>query len=185
MPYIKVIEERQAGEELQSIYEQVKGNRGKLSNIMKIHSLNPRTMKTHMDFYLSLLFGKSGLSREEREFIGVITSLKNNCDYCVKHHAEALNFYWRDSQKLEQLQRDPDSVELSPRLNSLRFYASKLTETPDSINSDDAKNLRNAGFSDEEILMINLITGYFNFVNRVVLGLGVEFTEEEVKGYNY
>jgi hypothetical protein len=32
---------------------------------------------------------------------------------------------------------------------------------------------------------VNLITGYFNFVNRLAEGLGVEFTDEEAGGYRY
>jgi len=47
------------------------------------------------------------------------------------------------------------------------------------------ERLRQAGFSDEDILSINLIVSYFNFVNRIALGLGVEFSEAEVRGYNY
>ena len=39
--------------------------------------------------------------------------------------------------------------------------------------------------TDEDILNINLVVSYFNFVNRIANGLGVEFSEEEVKGYKY
>jgi alkylhydroperoxidase family enzyme len=53
------------------------------------------------------------------------------------------------------------------------------------MTGEDVERLRRTGFSDEEILSINLITSYFNFVNRVAEGLGVEFSEEEVQGYNY
>ncbi|HKK03778.1 MAG TPA: peroxidase-related enzyme, partial [Gammaproteobacteria bacterium] len=42
---------------------------------------------------------------------------------------------------------------------------------------------RKSGFSDEDILLANLIISYFNFVNRIALGLGVEHSEEEVQGY--
>jgi len=41
---------------------------------------------------------------------------------------------------------------------------------------------RRVGFNDGDILNINLITSYFNFVNRIALGLGVRFTPEEAKG---
>ena len=44
MPYIKEIEEANADEELRRVYKKVKGDRGKLSNILKIHSLLPKTM---------------------------------------------------------------------------------------------------------------------------------------------
>jgi len=51
------------------------------------------------------------------------------------------------------------------------------------VKQEDIDSLRNAGYSDEDILNINLIMSYFNFVNRIALGLGVEYSEEEARGY--
>jgi uncharacterized protein YciW len=53
------------------------------------------------------------------------------------------------------------------------------------LTQNDITKLQKAGFSDDDILSINLITSYFNFVNRVALGLGVEFSEDEARGYRY
>jgi alkylhydroperoxidase family enzyme len=53
------------------------------------------------------------------------------------------------------------------------------------MNENNIRELRHIGYKDEEILEINLIVSYFNFVNRIASGLGVEFTEEEIKGYQY
>ena len=36
-----------------------------------------------------------------------------------------------------------------------------------------------------EALDINLITSYFNFVNRIAEGLGVAFDPDEMSGYTY
>jgi alkylhydroperoxidase family enzyme len=36
--------------------------------------------------------------------------------------------------------------------------------------------LREVGYTDKDILDINLVTTYFNFVNRIAIGLGVEFS---------
>ncbi|QXD13835.1 hypothetical protein GQ464_010165 [Rhodocaloribacter litoris] len=49
----------------------------------------------------------------------------------------------------------------------------------------DVAALREAGFSDRDILDINLIVSYFNFVNRIASGLGVDFSPEEAGGYRY
>jgi alkylhydroperoxidase family enzyme len=53
------------------------------------------------------------------------------------------------------------------------------------MKKNDVKGLRENGLSDEEILSITLITNYFNFVNRVANGLGVDLSEEEIQGYKY
>lgn len=51
------------------------------------------------------------------------------------------------------------------------------------MTRSDIDSLRVAGFDEQEILEITLIAAYFNFVNRIALGLGVEFSDEEVNGY--
>jgi alkylhydroperoxidase family enzyme len=39
--------------------------------------------------------------------------------------------------------------------------------------------------SDSAILDATLVVAYFNFVNRIVLALGVESSELEVQGYRF
>ena len=56
MPWIQVIEKDEASEKLKEIYNEISGKRGKLSNIMKVQSLNPVAMKKHMELYLTLMF---------------------------------------------------------------------------------------------------------------------------------
>ena len=56
----------------------------------------------------------------------------------------------------------------------MRDYAVKLTKTPWEMTQEDVDKLRGEDFSDAAILDINQITGYYNFVNRLADGLGVE-----------
>ncbi|MHA2104425.1 MAG: peroxidase-related enzyme [Candidatus Hodarchaeales archaeon] len=170
---------------LKKVYNDIKKRRGKLSNIMKIHSLNPRSMITHMDFYTSIMYTQHEISREDRELIATAVSIINNCEYCKLHHAEALNAYWNNKEKLSKFIADPYSIDLSNKQKSMLDYAIKLTKNAKSITQDDITNLKSNGLSDEEILNLNLITSYFNFVNRVANGLNVEFSEEEITGYKY
>lgn len=52
-------------------------------------------------------------------------------------------------------------------------YAVVLTEDPASVREEAVTRLRDAGFDDRSILDINLVTGYYAFVNRLADGLGV------------
>ena len=184
MAWIQTILENQATDLLKQIYEDLTKKRGKLANIMKVHSLNPQAMKNHMDLYLTLMFKQSPLNREERELIAVVVSTLNQCSYCVKHHAAALNHYWKNQEKIGKVIQNYESVDLSEKTIHMLQYVEKLTKTPQLITEEDIKSLKRSGLSDEHILNINLITSYFNFVNRIALGLGVTFTKYEVKGYN-
>ena len=53
-------------------------------------------------------------------------------------------------------------------------YAEKLTETPREITAADIENLREAGLADRDIHDLNQVVAYFNYVNRVADGLGIE-----------
>jgi alkylhydroperoxidase family enzyme len=53
-------------------------------------------------------------------------------------------------------------------------YAHKLTVRSWEISEADVARLRQHGFDDRAIHDICLVTAYFNFVNRIAHGLGVE-----------
>lgn len=185
MTWIRVIKEEEADEALRKAYQRVKGSRGKVSNILAVHSLHPSAMAAHLDLYTAIMFGPSGLSREEREAIAIAVSATNRCPYCVAHHAEALQHYWKDRPRVEEFVAHPRSASLPPRLRALVDYALKLTERPSEMERGDVEALRRHDLSDGDILTVNLIASYFNFVNRIALGLGVELSASEVSGYVY
>ena len=53
-------------------------------------------------------------------------------------------------------------------------YVVKLTKEPWKMVKADVQSLRDAGFSDEGILDIVQVAGYYAYVNRLADGLGVE-----------
>jgi len=185
MAWIRVIGEDEANDELRAALDAVVGSRGKLANILAAHSLHPKAMMAHMDLYMAIMFGPSGLTREEREMIAVVVSAADRCPYCILHHGKALNHYWKDEERLAKFIDDPRSIDVSPKMREILDYAVRLTERPSGIEESDIVGLRKLGLSDEEILSLNLIVSYFGFVNRIALGLGVEFSEDEVDGYTY
>ena len=80
--WIDVIDEAAATGELAEMYDEYRAPQtGAVDNILKIHSLNPPTLRDHAQLYTTLLFGKGGLTRPEREMIGVVVSVENQCLY--------------------------------------------------------------------------------------------------------
>lgn len=184
MAWINEIEEQDADGELQAIYDELLKSRGKVASILQVHSLNPGALKTHVDLYMHLMFAKSGLSRKEREAIAVVVSAKNECAYCVNHHYEPLARYEKDEQVLSTIRNSGALDTLDDRLAGMLKHAEKLTMNPHQVSADDVQKLRDLGLSDSDILDITLVTAYFNFVNRIALGLGVAYSEEEIQGYH-
>jgi uncharacterized peroxidase-related enzyme len=183
MSWIQEIEVDEAGGSLADMYAELTKKRGKISNILKVHSLNPAALGDHLDLYMTLMFGKSGLSRMEREAIGVVVSATNECEYCVSHHTESLRHFIDDEDTLNRLMTADGLETLEPRLSNIVRYSEKLTTAPGAMTESDLGELRAEGLSDKDILDLTMIVGYFNFVNRIAMGLGVEFSDEEMRGY--
>jgi hypothetical protein len=77
MARIKVIQENEAQGELQEIYQDLIQSRGKLAEVHKIQSLNPKTILSHMNLYMDIMYGQSPLKRAQREMIAVVVSVAN------------------------------------------------------------------------------------------------------------
>lgn len=187
MAHIQVIQHEEASGRLKDIYDNLIKTRGKLAEVHKIQSLNPETIVNHMDLYMTIMFGQSPLKRVQREMIAVVVSVANGCNYCQTHHAEAVNHYWKNDAKIEQLRTDFENLDLPEKDKLLCRYADTLTKNPGNFESNNeyTQSLKNAGFSDREILDATLVIAYFNFVNRIVLGLGVFLEDDGGGGYKY
>lgn len=183
--WIRVVTQDEAKGKLREIYDHITETRGKIANILLVQGLNPRALKAHLDLYLAVMYGPSKLSRTQREMIATVVSARNKCDYCVAHHAEALNQLVKDRTFVERLSRDLNSVTLDGRDRKLLEFALKLTERPADMQKSDIDQLRNEGFSDSAILDGVLAISYFNLVNRIALALGVEYDASEMTGYKY
>lgn len=181
--WIRIVEPEEADGDLKAVYDATKARRGALAAVHKIHSLHPETLTAHMALYMELLFGPSPLARREREAIAVAVSRTNGCAYCVAHHSEALARYEKNPDVLAAV-REGRWHELDPRASRLCIYAEKLTRDPSSVRESEIELLRGAGLDDRAILDAAQIAAYFNFVNRLVLGLGIGL-EEKRDGYRY
>jgi uncharacterized peroxidase-related enzyme len=81
MAWIKVIQENEATGRLKELYDKYAEPSGEVDNILKIHSLNAKSLQTHFDLYAHLMRGHSDLSRIQREMIAVVSSVINRCHY--------------------------------------------------------------------------------------------------------
>ena len=184
MSWIEEIEVTEAEGRLAEVYAELLEKRGKIANILQVHSLNPNALASHVDLNMSIMFGKSGLSRAEREAIAVVVSASNDCEYCVNHHTEALRRYIKDEDTLQILASAAGLEVLEPRLGKIVIHAKKLTSAPAVMTESDLDPLRVEGLSDQDILDVTLVVAYFNFVNRIAMGLGVSYSAEELSGYH-
>ncbi|MFK7766216.1 MAG: carboxymuconolactone decarboxylase family protein [Mariniblastus sp.] len=53
-------------------------------------------------------------------------------------------------------------------------FAVSLTLNPGAMRKTHVENLQELGLTDEQITVATQVTGYFNYINRVADGLGVD-----------
>ena len=58
MPWIEEIDIDEADGKLAEVYAELTAKRGKVANILMVHSLNPESMADHLKLYMTLMFGK-------------------------------------------------------------------------------------------------------------------------------
>lgn len=94
----------------------------------------------------------------------------------MQHHGEGLLRELGDEHAalVDAIKLDYRTAELEPADRAMLDYVAKLTATPGKMVETDVISVRDAGYSDEAILEINQITGFFAWCNRTVDGLGVE-----------
>ena len=81
MTWIKIIDETEATGELKELYDSQRRRAGAVANILRVHSLAPRTLAAHLAFYRQVMHAPGPLAREKREMIAVVVSQINDCHY--------------------------------------------------------------------------------------------------------
>lgn len=89
-------------------------------------------------------------------------------------HASDLRAEVHDDELVDQVKNDYRQADLAPADRALMDYASKLTSTPVEMESGDVQALRDAGFTDRAIHDAVQVAAYFNYINRIADGLGVD-----------
>ncbi|TAH37872.1 MAG: hypothetical protein EYC70_06710 [Planctomycetota bacterium] len=90
-------------------------------------------------------------------------------------HAHDLRAEAGERELADHLERHGwEDAPLSAAERALCAYSDKLTLTPAACGAADIEGLRAAGWSEREINDAVQIIAYFNYINRVADGLGVD-----------
>ena len=81
MAHLRLTDVDAATGRLREEYDAAVGRAGKVFNIVKAMSLSPDVLHRSMELYKGIMFGPSGLSRQERELLAVVVSRQNDCHY--------------------------------------------------------------------------------------------------------
>lgn len=185
--WIRMVSDTEADEVLKMALDFARTPHGTVDNVMRVHSLRPSTMNGHVTLYRACLHDEANtIPMWLQEVISSYVSVLNDCAYSYANHWANARHLIGDNIRADRVEaalrsRCPEDAFEGAELALLR-YAEKLTLTPGKMVKADVEALKASGVDDGEILEANQIVGYFNYVNRLLNGLGVT-TEGDVVGY--
>ena len=109
------------------------------------------------------------LSAQHREQISLTVGEANQCEYCVSAHS-ALGK--RAGLSPVQILENRAGVDSDPATAALLKFARSIVEQRGQISDQDLQDVRDAGFTDEQIaeiaanVALNIFTNYFNNIAR-------------------
>jgi uncharacterized peroxidase-related enzyme len=151
---------------------------GFVPNVFLALARRPAEFRAFFDFHAALMESDVGLSKAERELIVVATSARNNCLYCVVAHGAILRIRAKDPLIADQVAVNPNKANLTERQQAIVDFALLVVEDSASITEDDLQEMRELGFSDDEIWDIGAITALFALSNRYANFAGITPNEE-------
>jgi len=91
----------------------------------------------------------------------------------LAHGRKALRAGALDEDQLEAVVRDPEAADLSDADLAAMRYARRLSSAADSMTDADTQELRDAGYSDRQIVDITLAAAARNYFSRALQALAV------------
>ncbi len=174
LTWLRVPEEEEIPPEVLELWAPSLEKLGFVPNVLRLYALRPAHLLAWSAHHDELMKGDSGLSKAEREMIAVVVSVANECRYCTAAHSAALRKLTKDAALADQVAADHREAPIPERMKVALDYAVALTRAPATVTEADVQRLRDAGWSDEDVMDVVEVTGMFNMTNRMASGLGWE-----------
>ena len=140
---------------------------GFVPNVFLALANRPDEFRAFFAYHDALMEKESGLSKGEREMIVVATSAHNQCIYCVVAHGAILRIREKNPQLADQISSNYRKADITPRQKAMLNFALKVSKSSYEISNDDIEDMRELGFSNDDIWDIGAISALFALSNRM------------------
>lgn len=151
------------------------------SSLINLFRLFPEPSRPLIEFHEILLRGSSPFTEGERELIASYVSGLNRCRYCSGVHVATAELLGIPKASIEGAILDIGTAQISEKMKPVLRYAQKLTLNPHNLEQSDADAILAAGWNEVAVFHTVAVTALFNFMNRLVEGMGIELDVQYVK----
>ena len=140
---------------------------GFVPNVFLVLAHRPDEFRAFFAYHDTLMEKESGLTKGEREMIVVATSGLNQCIYCVVAHGAILRLREKSPYLADQIATNYLKAEITPRQKAMLDFAVKVSLDSHELNNSDFEEMRQYGFSDEDIWDTGTVSAFFSLSNRM------------------
>jgi uncharacterized peroxidase-related enzyme len=150
----------------QPLLQAVKKQLGIVPNLFRLVATSPAALEGYLS--MSGALAKGELPAPTRERIALAVAEINGCGYCLSAHT----YLGKNVAKLDdaELAANQAGGSLDPKANAAVRFAVKVTEQRGHVSDADLKAVKDAGYSDAQVIEIvqhvalNTWTNYLNVV---------------------
>nr|WP_245192753.1 peroxidase-related enzyme [Amycolatopsis alba] len=143
------------------------------ATLLQVFRKFPAPASKLLDFHELIMRAPSAFDAGERELIAAYVSGVNDCAYCHGVHTVTAEAFGVPEGLLTAALTDLDSSPVEARMKPVLAYVGKLTRTPSQVTEEDAEAVFAAGWDEAALHDAVLVCALFNFMNRMVEGLGI------------
>ena len=154
-------------EDIRETILDVQEKSGFVPNVFLALANRPDEFRAFFAYHDALMEKEGGLSKGEREMIVVATSAHNQCIYCVVAHGAILRIREKNPQLADQIASNYSKADITPRQKVMLDFALKVSKNSHELSNADIDNMKELGFSNDDIWDIGAISALFALSNRM------------------
>ncbi|MEV7780120.1 peroxidase-related enzyme [Kitasatospora sp. NPDC088351] len=179
---VPMVSESEATGRTAELYERIKETTKLpfVPDMFRLVSARPALLEVVLAGY-SGVFSDGVLPRGTRELISAWTSKVCGCPYCVGTHNWFLLQFGGSKELADAITvaSSPDELPVDAPTAELLRLVTKVTTGAYRVTDEDWQRAAAAGWNDEELLEAVFVAALFNFITRLVDGLGLGTTVRE------
>ncbi|VVE41244.1 carboxymuconolactone decarboxylase family protein [Pandoraea anhela] len=164
MSRISTVSPQDATGHTAELFARIKAGTGRVPNLyLAIGTHAPDALETALA--LDAVIGKSSLSKQDIETIRLVVSEVSGCDYCLAAHMIIGKIAGLAPDAMRAVRAG--AVSGDDRRDALAHFVRTLVTTHGSIETHEYQRVRDAGFTERQVIEIALVMSGITFTNLV------------------
>ena len=184
MSLIPIVSDEEASPEQAVLFEHCTKMLGRVANAIRVASHSPKVAQALLGFMIPAIREEvTGALDVRIKTLAILkTSMLNGCNYCIGHNTQLGRAVGFSDDQIEALEGGYQGSGLfSADETAAIAWAESLTLKTYHEKPEVMEELKKH-FSDEQIVEITMVSGFFNFWNRFTDGLQVDIEAKEQVG---